>query len=209
MLEYMRFVYAGDIAGAWGQFGGLSAQMTHLGTVLAISVTDAALVAMNYDRAVRSTIEVNSRRRMTEEQREKTIGMLTTEHDPTKKMALRDLTGATGTPNTAPVKQVGKTFIKNNWQTRTKGVGGKWNNSEKEKGKTTPSVKVVTTIGTAEKEKEKTRERTTGNRTTGTITGTTVTNRGRMAGKTRTQTNRIGPSPRTRNRTRPRRRRNE
>ena len=68
MLNYLRLVLAGDLAGAWASFGGLSAQMTHLGTLLAIASTENAMTAMAYDRAVRTTIETNSRKRLPPDQ---------------------------------------------------------------------------------------------------------------------------------------------
>ena len=97
VLSYLRFVLAGDLAGAWTHFGGLCAQMTHLGTLLTIATIDNAMIAMAYDRALRTSIEVQARRRINEEQRAKLIEMLTNEHDVTKKAVLREATAGSTT----------------------------------------------------------------------------------------------------------------
>ena len=45
----MRYVLAGDLTGAWSPFGGLEAQMNHIGIVLDLAVTEHAGVALSYD----------------------------------------------------------------------------------------------------------------------------------------------------------------
>ena len=61
MLNYLRFILAGDLAGAWASFGGLAAQFTHLGTLLVIASAENAMSDMANDREVRATIGTNSR----------------------------------------------------------------------------------------------------------------------------------------------------
>ena len=69
VLYYQRFALAGDIAGAWGKFGGLAAQLAHLGTLLSIAATDTASTAIAYDKEIRVVIETDSRNRISEDQR--------------------------------------------------------------------------------------------------------------------------------------------
>ena len=51
-----RFILAGDLVGAWGEFGGLTAQINHLATVLDIAITDHARIAVAYDRRIHTII---------------------------------------------------------------------------------------------------------------------------------------------------------
>ena len=140
VLTYLRFVLAGDLAGAWRTFGGLAAQLTHLGTLLSIAATENAMIAMAYDRSVRLTIETNSRKRISKDQMTKLISMLTEEHDQTKKTTLREVTAA-ATEKKANNETI-KTVLKNNDPLRRKrGPRGKgqvgkfvnnnsWNNNQ-------------------------------------------------------------------------------
>ena len=93
-LNYIRLVLAGDLAGAWAAFVGLSAQLTHLGTLLSIASTENGLTAMAYCRSVRPTIETNSRIRTSDDMAPEMIKMLTEEHDAAKKAILRELAAA-------------------------------------------------------------------------------------------------------------------
>ena len=68
VLNYIRFVLAGDLAAALTNFGGLAAQMSHLGALLMIATTENATTAMAYDKAVRLVIETNSRMRISDGQ---------------------------------------------------------------------------------------------------------------------------------------------
>ena len=95
MLNYLRFVLAGDLAGAWASFGGLSAQMTQLGTLLAIASAENAMTAMAYGRAIRTIIETNSRKRLSTDQLKKMVEMLTDEHDAAKKATLHEMAAVT------------------------------------------------------------------------------------------------------------------
>ena len=90
VLNYLRFVLAGDLAAAWAKFGGLSAQLAHFGAILSISATETASIAISYGRSVRAVIETESRKRISADQRFKLIKMLTEVHDVAKKQALRD-----------------------------------------------------------------------------------------------------------------------
>ena len=140
MLNYLRFVLAGDLAGAWANFGGLSAQMTHLGTLLIISATESASIAIAYDKAIRTTIETESRKRISDDQRGKLIKMLTEEHDVTEKQVLRDnaVTNQTERNAKTVIKQLKRApFVPlSNFQ-RFKGKNqrGKGDRSSKGKGK--------------------------------------------------------------------------
>ena len=93
-LTYLRFVLAGDLAGAWTPFGGLAAQLTHLGTLLSIAATENARAAMTYDKSIRTTIATQSRKRISDEQATKLTQLLTEEHDVTKRATLRDINAA-------------------------------------------------------------------------------------------------------------------
>ena len=49
----VRFVLSGDLARAWKTFGGLAAQLTHLGTVVNIAITENATTSQTDDREIR------------------------------------------------------------------------------------------------------------------------------------------------------------
>ena len=91
VLTYMRCAFAGDIAGAWQDCGGLAAQLTHLGALLSTAATENSMAAMAYDRSIRVAIETNTRKRMDADQSPKCIKMSTVEHGATKRVALREL----------------------------------------------------------------------------------------------------------------------
>ena len=65
-LYNLRYVLAGDLAGAWSPFGGLAAQMNHIGIVLDLAVTEHSGVALSYDLQVK-----NLAKQMAETDREK------------------------------------------------------------------------------------------------------------------------------------------
>ena len=62
----LRYILAGDLAGAWDPFGGLAAQLNHIGIVLDLAVTEHAGVALSYDLQVK-----NLAKQMAETDREK------------------------------------------------------------------------------------------------------------------------------------------
>ena len=52
----MRFILAGDLMGAWADFGGLTDQINLLGIVLDMPITDHAGIAITYDRRIHQLI---------------------------------------------------------------------------------------------------------------------------------------------------------
>lgn len=68
ILIYLRFVLAGYLAGAWENFGGLSAQLTQLGALLSIATTENAMTSMAYGRSIRMPIGGDSRKRISADQ---------------------------------------------------------------------------------------------------------------------------------------------
>ena len=128
VLTYLRFALAGDLAGARTPFGGLAAQLTHLGTLLSISATENALTAMTYDKTIRMTIATQSRKRISDEQAIKLTQLLTEEHDATKRATLRDINAAASDRQVDPPNN----FVnRKNDPSRRNGVKGKG----KKKGK--------------------------------------------------------------------------
>ena len=211
MMGYLRFIYAGDLAGAWGRFGGLSGQLAHLGILMAISLTDAVMVAMSYDKTVRSTVEVNSRGRLTEDQRDKMIGMLTADHGPSMQMVLIGLAVPIPTGGTALGQQVKKNYVKLGWPPRIKGDGKRTHKGDNGKGETDTIGKVGANIGAkraVEKEKGGGGTETIGGRISGAnsvLTGTNSVTTGasaeRMIGRMRDRTSRTRTIPKTPTRT--------
>ena len=65
-LYNLRYILAGDLAGAWSPFGGLAAQMSHIGIVLDLAVTEHSGVALSYDLQIK-----NLAKQMAETDREK------------------------------------------------------------------------------------------------------------------------------------------
>ena len=153
VLSYLRFVLAGDLAGAWTHFGGLCVQMTHLGNLLTISTVENAMTAMAYDRAVRTNIEVQSRRRIDNDQREKLIDMLKTEHDVTKKAVIRELTA--GNTNDPVDKGVRKNTLKGD-PSRRKGKMTNQKGKRKTKRKKLGPIPVLEQLVKTPKGKRKT-----------------------------------------------------
>ena len=49
----MRFILVGDLTSAWKTFGGISAQLTHIGAVLNIATLENVTIAMTYDAKIR------------------------------------------------------------------------------------------------------------------------------------------------------------
>ena len=83
----LRFIMAGDLCGAWDTFGGLAAQLTHLGTVMNLAITENATIAQTYDKKVRTYAHELSKFR----QREKDIiDLLKNEDQRIKRDTLRD-----------------------------------------------------------------------------------------------------------------------
>ena len=56
-LYRMRFTPAGDLADAWGDFGGLKGQLNHLANVLELSITDHAGVSVTYDHRIHQMMQ--------------------------------------------------------------------------------------------------------------------------------------------------------
>ena len=65
LLYLLCFIYAGGLFGAWADFGALSSQMAHLGTVPHMAVLENASVAMLYDQQFRTEREQLERKRPT------------------------------------------------------------------------------------------------------------------------------------------------
>ena len=59
----MRFGLAWDLSDAWCEFGFMGAQFAHFGALRDISVGENATTTIANDRALRTTISTNSRRR--------------------------------------------------------------------------------------------------------------------------------------------------
>ena len=59
----MRCVLAGDIAKAWGKFGGLSGQLNLLGIALRLAITESPFVAMEYGRVTHQRLAAHARHR--------------------------------------------------------------------------------------------------------------------------------------------------
>ena len=103
----IRFLLTGDLCGAWDTFGGLAAQLTHLGTVMNLAITENATIAQNYDNKIKTYAQELSKFR----QREKEIiELLMHEDQRIKRDTLRDC-GATqtfGKPQKDGTKKGGK-----------------------------------------------------------------------------------------------------
>ena len=79
------------------------------------------MTAMAYDRTARMTIETNSRKRTPKDQMANLVGMLTEEHDRTKKTILREITAAS-TERKTKVETI-KTVVKESAPSRHKRKG--------------------------------------------------------------------------------------
>ena len=56
VLYRLRFILAGDLADAWGDFGGLVGQLNQLAIVIEMSITDHAGIAITYDHRIHREI---------------------------------------------------------------------------------------------------------------------------------------------------------
>lgn len=102
----IRFVLAGDLAQAWQTFGGLSAQLTHLGTVMNLAIAENATIAQTYDRMIRQHANELSKFRGREKD---IIKLLYAEDQRIKRDTIRERGGATTfAPRTKGPKGKGK-----------------------------------------------------------------------------------------------------
>ena len=59
----LRCILAGDLAKAWGKFGGLTAQLNFIGVVLRLAITESPFVAMEYGRVMQQRLAALARDR--------------------------------------------------------------------------------------------------------------------------------------------------
>ena len=118
----LRFILAGDLASAWKTFGGIAAQLSHLGTVLNIATLENATIAMTYDAKVRHHAHELSKMR---EKDSEIIALLLNEDQRLKRETLRDC-GFTQTFDHVPAKE--------SKRSQDKGVA---KNTKRSKGKQT------------------------------------------------------------------------
>ena len=59
----MRFIFSGSLAGAWSDFGGLTAQLTNLAHVIEMAITDHPGIVITYDYRVRQLVRNLAHRR--------------------------------------------------------------------------------------------------------------------------------------------------
>ena len=64
ILYSIRFIITGDLCNDWKDFGGLSAQLRHLGVALHLGVTENAAFAFPYDCEMRQRLQRMARRRV-------------------------------------------------------------------------------------------------------------------------------------------------
>ena len=83
----MRFILAGDLAGAWEDFGGLTAQINRLATALDLSITDHAGIAITYDHRIHVLIQKAALKRSTNTDY---YNLLSSLHAETKAVVVRD-----------------------------------------------------------------------------------------------------------------------
>ena len=100
-LYRLRFILAGDLAGAWEEFGGLPAQINHLANVIELPIADHAGIAVTYDRRIRALIAKTALKRPTTTDYN---GLLSTIHAEAKAAVLRDFE----TPTEAIKKEKGQ-----------------------------------------------------------------------------------------------------
>ena len=62
-LYHMRFIFAAELCGAFELFGGIALQLSHLSTVLNISITDSAGIALAYHRILTGKLQERARQR--------------------------------------------------------------------------------------------------------------------------------------------------
>ena len=87
VLYYLRFMLARDLSSAWAHFGGIAAQLSHIGALLSIETTENATTAILYDKAIRAVIGTNSRKRISDDRSKKLSEMSTKEHDSAKRQS--------------------------------------------------------------------------------------------------------------------------
>ena len=65
VLYRLRFLLAGDLAGAWADYGGTVAQINHLAVVLDLSITDHPGIAVTYDHRMHRKVHRIAKTRST------------------------------------------------------------------------------------------------------------------------------------------------
>ena len=63
MLYRMRFVFPGDLADTWADFGGLVAQFNRIALVTDMSIADRPGIAITYDRRIRRHVQKLAQKR--------------------------------------------------------------------------------------------------------------------------------------------------
>ena len=147
VMTYLRFAFPGDLAGAWSKFGGISAQLAHIGTLQSIAAAENAMTAMAYCRDIRKAIATQSRKRISDEQAAKLTIMLAEERYTTKRAAVRDIAATSPERQNdyviAKIPTKGdpsrRRFVKTNGKGRkTQRVCQKGGQNKKGKGRTHP-----------------------------------------------------------------------
>ena len=64
VLYRMRFVLAGDLTGAWADFGGLQAQMNFIYLITDLSITDHPGIALTYEKRIHRHIQKLAQKRV-------------------------------------------------------------------------------------------------------------------------------------------------
>ena len=104
VLYHLRFIICGDLCNAWRDFGGLSAQLSHLSIVLHLGVIESAAFAISYDCELRNRIQRLARKRDSNVDFAK---LLSEENEDVKRYLKSDLgkgKGAVSEPNRPPGK---------------------------------------------------------------------------------------------------------
>ena len=136
----LRFILVGDLTSAWKTFGGIAAQLTHMGTVLSIATLENATIAITYDTKVRHRTHELSQLR---ERDSEIIALLTNEGRRLKRESLRDFGFAQtfahiptqerkGNPGEKPARKGNNR--KGNPNKHTKGKGNKNRKGRKQNG---------------------------------------------------------------------------
>ena len=86
-LYRLRFILAGDLTDVWEDFGGLTAQINHLATVIDLSITDHAGIAITYDHRIHVLIQKAALKRSTNTDY---FSLLSSLHAETKAAVVRD-----------------------------------------------------------------------------------------------------------------------
>ena len=115
----LRFLLAGDLAGAWAPFGGIAAQLSHLGLLLNMSVVENATIAMTYAKYFREQAAHLARQRTTAVD---WPNFLAVEDDVIKRNVLRELGVATHNQKLPPT-----TNTENKTDQQQTGHGTPWN----------------------------------------------------------------------------------